>query len=113
MIEALWNFSRFKDENRLTLGDNPHFYEKFPSSPETYGPDFRADPIEWVEYLMPLKHVGHEKISVSVLINRKPPGRVFLETDMTRRAFVNFWCPKDAIIFKGLRFLFYLFSLLT
>ncbi len=89
--EVLWNFSRSKNERcRLTLEDNPHFYEALPSSPEEYGPTFRRDPI---------KTFQHERISV--LVDRKLTGRVFLETDMTRRAFGNIWCPKHAIIFKG------------
>jgi len=89
--EILWNFSRLKNGRRLTLKDNPHFYEKLPTSAEKYGGQFRAKPIETFH---------HEKISV-LTDNPLLTGRVFLETDKRKWAFGNVWVPKDAIIFKG------------
>ncbi len=89
--EIMWNFSRFRDEKRLTLKDNPHFYEKLPTSAEKYEGHFRTDPIDTFQ---------HEKISV-LTDNSRLMGRVFLETAEERRAFGNVWVPKEAIVFKG------------
>ena len=88
--EVLWNFSRFKDGRRLTLKENPHFYNPLdlPMSPESYVGDFRTDPID---------SFMHSKISVI----KDKPGRVFLETDQKTRAFGNVWVLNDAIILKG------------
>ena len=91
MKEILWNFSRFKDGRRLTLKDNPHFYEKLPTSAEKYEGQFRTDPIETFH---------HEKISV-LTDNPGLTGRVFLETAQQRLIFGSVWVPKEAIIFKG------------
>jgi hypothetical protein len=91
MNEILWNFSRFKDGRRLTLKDNPHFYEKLPTSAEKYDGQFRTHPIETFR---------HDKISV-LTDNPLATGRVFLETAKQKRAFGNVWVPKEAIIFKG------------
>jgi hypothetical protein len=89
--EVLWNFSHLRDERRLTLEQNPHFYELLPTSPEEYGGEFRRDPIETFD---------HDKISV--LTDRfGSGGRVFLEVDKERRAFGNVWVPKHAMVFKG------------
>jgi hypothetical protein len=44
--EILWNFIRLNDEKRLTLKDNPHFYEMLPTSAYIYDGNFRIDPIE-------------------------------------------------------------------
>jgi hypothetical protein len=89
--EIMWNFSLFKDERRLTVKDNPHFYEKLPTSAEKYEGQFRTDPIETFH---------HDKISV-LTDNPRLTGRVFLETAEEKRAFGNVWVPKEAIIFKG------------
>ena len=89
--DVLWNFSRFKDERRLTLKDNPHFYEKLPTSAEKYGGQFRTKPV--VTFLQ-------GKISV-LTDNPRLTGRLFLETAKEKRVFSNVWVPKEAIIFKG------------
>ena len=89
--EVLWIFSRFKDERRLTLNQNPHFYEVLPTSTEQYDGRFRRDPIETFQ---------HQKISV-LIDNPGLTGQMFLETAKETRAFGNVWVPKDAIIFKG------------
>ena len=90
--EVLWNFSCFKGESRLTLKDNPHFYERLPKSAEHYEGQFQADPIETFQ---------HEKISV-LTDNPRLTGRVFLETTEKKLAYGNIWVPKKAIIFKGM-----------
>jgi hypothetical protein len=90
LSEILWNFSRFRDEKRLTLKQNPHFYKSsdLPSSPQAYVGDFKTDPID---------NFQHTKICV--LIDK--PGLVFLETDQISRAFGNVWAPNGVIILKG------------
>jgi hypothetical protein len=94
--EILWNFSRLKDEKRLTLKDHPHFYEKLPTSAEKYKGQFRIDPVE---------NFQQEEISV-LTDNLGEAGRVFLKTAKETRAYGNVWVPKNAIIFKGSRLLF-------
>jgi hypothetical protein len=93
--EVLWNFTRFKGDERLTLKQNPHFY-KFSNTPQ-YDGKFKADPIE---------DFKHARIRV---ITDKP-GRIFLKTPKHTRAFGNVWHVPDnnAIIFKGssMQFLF-------
>ena len=95
--EVLWNFSR-QEQNRLSLTQNPHFYQNLPPSPYSYGEEFIADPIELVR----------DMLKVQVLTNG--PGRVFLTCDQNPQVFYNVWAPKKALIFKGLRlaFLFFL-----
>ena len=89
VAEVLWNFSRFKDNKRITLKQNPHFYKNLPGSKEAYGNGFRSYPVE--------TFVDAPK--VHVLTDR--PGHVYLESGQGARAFGNVWQPKDAIIFKG------------
>ena len=88
--EILWNFSRFKDEKRrLTLKDNPHFYEKLPTTPEEYGDDVQIDSTESFRYCNEFYVLTDE------------PKLVHIMTDQDWQFFGNFWCPKNAIIFKG------------
>ncbi|KAH9979613.1 hypothetical protein BGW80DRAFT_1442562 [Lactifluus volemus] len=89
--EILWNFSRYKGKKRLTLKENPHFYEHLPCLPEAYGNTFKANAIQ------DFQHV--EK--VYVLTDKV--GRVYVETQAQDiRAFGNFWIPSNAIIFKDI-----------
>jgi len=92
MKEILWNFSRFKDERRLTLKDNPHFYENLPTSAKKYDGQFRTDPIMTIPQ--------GEKISV-LTDNPLLAGRLFIETAEETWDFGNVWVIKKAIIFKG------------
>jgi hypothetical protein len=85
--DILWYFSLFEDERRLTLAQNPHFYEGPPTFPTTYGPAYRTQPTE--EY----------QDTVYVLTNNER--RVFLELGQNRRTFDNVWRTNDALIFKG------------
>lgn len=91
--KVLWIFSHLKDDRRLTLTQNPHFYKGLPILPQAYGDEFQMDPIETFQ---------HERISVLV-DNPRDAGRVFLEIAGQRRAFGNVWHVRDsdAIIFKG------------
>ena len=97
--EILWNFSRYRDDKRLTLKQNPHFYRDLPTSPEAYGSTFQADPIDDF----------HNVIKVHVLTDK--PGRVYLQgSTRSARAFGNVWVPNPGhgIIFKGLLHLAFL-----
>ena len=89
LAEILWNFSRFKDERRLTLKQNPHFYARLPMSPEVYGGGFTMEPTE------DFRHAD----KFYVLIDRQ--GLAYLNTDQYTGCFGNFWCPSGAIIFKS------------
>lgn len=90
--EILWNFSRFTDERRLTLKQNPHFYKVLPRLPKHYGDKFLMEPTE--SYL--------EMTKISVLSdNLGQAGRIFLKTAKKTRAFGNAWNVGNAIIFKG------------
>ncbi|KAI9448755.1 hypothetical protein BJY52DRAFT_1216206 [Lactarius psammicola] len=88
--EILWNFSRLKDNQRITLKQNPRFYEGLPRSAREYSVDFTNEPIEsfW------------DATEIWVLTDER--SRVFLETDKGKRAFGNFWVPDEAIIFKDI-----------
>ncbi|KAI9507837.1 hypothetical protein F5148DRAFT_63791 [Russula earlei] len=88
LTEILWNFARYKDERRLTLSQNPHFYKHLPGSKADYRDNFRTDPTE--DFSEPTR--------IYVLTDR--PGRIYLESDQTSRAFGNVWAPSKAIIFK-------------
>ena len=89
--EILWNFSHSQDEKkRLTLTENPHFYAELPTSPEDYGDSLKIDPTE------DFRH-AHK---FYVLADN--PELVYIMTDRVSQSFSNFWCPKNAIIFKGL-----------
>lgn len=87
--EILWNFSCFKDQRRLTLKQNPHFYTNLPASPEAYGGEFEIEPT------VNFRHAN----KFYVLTDR--PGLVYIKTHQYLRCFGNSWCPNSAIIFKG------------
>ncbi|KAI9459809.1 hypothetical protein F5148DRAFT_1377460 [Russula earlei] len=84
LTEILWNFARYKDERRLTLSQNPHFYKPLPGS----------------------KAEISERTLLRIFRNR--PGSMFSRTgkvgytsDQNSSAFVNVWATSKAIIFKG------------
>ena len=96
--EILWSFCRFQDEkHRLTLRDNPYFYAELPTSPEAYGGGVKFDPTEDFQH------------SNKFYVLTDKPEPVHIMTDRASQSFVNFWCPKNAVIFKGLSVLFYIF----
>ena len=98
--EVLWNFTRFKGENRLRLKQNPQFYKSLPKSPGQYGDEFEAWPIE---RFLHKETNGQGYMDIDVLTDTDT-GRVYLETaPKKRRAFGNVWSPHNAIIFKGSR----------
>lgn len=96
--EILWFFSHYdKNKDRLTLAQNPQFYEGPPTFPTTDGPASETKPTE--DY----------KDTVYVLTNNER--RVFLDLGKNRRIFDNIWrTENNTLIFKGLcsAFLFFL-----
>ncbi|KAI0290302.1 hypothetical protein BC826DRAFT_1106538 [Russula brevipes] len=46
---VLWNFSRFKDDRRITLQENPHFYLDLPTSVDAYTGEFNAFPVQNIQ----------------------------------------------------------------
>jgi hypothetical protein len=93
----LWNFNCLEDEKqRLTLMDNPHFYAELPTSSEAYGDSVQIDPTE------DFRHAD----KFYVLTGK--PELVHIKTGQVSRFFSNFWCPQNAIIFKGLRLFIYI-----
>jgi hypothetical protein len=89
--EILWRFSSFKDKKkRLTLRQNPHFYVKLPTSPEEYGDSVKIDPTE------DFQHADRFYVLTDKLEH------VYIMTDRISKSFSNFWCPQNAIVFKGL-----------
>lgn len=86
--EVLWNFSRCKDDKRLTLKQNPHFYTPLPRSSGQYGGKYESDPIEEFQ---------HDTISVLT----DGLGRVHMEVAKKRRTFGGIWVANNVIIFKG------------
>ena len=98
--EILWNFSRFRDEKyRLTLRENPHFYEELPTPPEAYGNSVEIHPTE-----------DFRRADNFYVLTDKPEP-VYILTDQDSQSFGDIWCPQNAIILKGLGFLFLFFPL--
>jgi hypothetical protein len=89
--EVLWNFSRFNDNRRITLQDNPHFYLELPASVDAYTSEFRTLPVQDMQLI--------SNSTIYVLVDR--PSRVFLETEEETRIFGNVYMLKDVMIFKG------------
>jgi hypothetical protein len=112
LSEVLWNFSRYPDNRRLTLKQNPHFYKDLPGK---YGDDFQSDPIE--QFLDALgdskvdsQHRDRPRLKPKITVLTDRQGRIYLESGQSSRAFGNVWCPQKAIIFKGSSFLFSTFA---
>ena len=103
--EILWNFSRFDPERRLTLSQNPHFYNNFPTSSNANWKEFNATATQENWHTYPTK-------PICVLTNT--PGRVYLELCRNPRAFDNVWNANGTLIFKSMclafRFVFCLTS---
>ncbi|KAI0286453.1 hypothetical protein BC826DRAFT_82072 [Russula brevipes] len=90
--EVLWNFSRFNDNRRITLQDNPHFYLELPTSADAYTGEFRTLPVQDMQLI--------SNSTVYVLVDR--PIHVFLETEQETRIFGNVYMLKDVMIFKDI-----------
>jgi hypothetical protein len=95
--EIIWNFNCLEDEKqRLNLKDNPHFYAELPTSSEAYGDSVQIDPTE------DFRHANE----FYVLTDK--PELVHIKTGQVSQFFGNFWCPQNAIIFKGLGVFFFI-----
>jgi len=90
--EILWNFIRLKPTERLTLSQNPHFYNNLPTPPNANWGEFDSKATEenW--------HTNHTQ-PIYVLTNT--PCRVFLELGRNPRAFDNVWNTNQTLIFKS------------
>jgi hypothetical protein len=85
----LWYFSHFKDEDerRVTLAQNPHFYEHPPKFPTTDEPLNTPSTVDF-------------QGTIYVLTNNER--WVFLELGQNRRTFDNVWrTDNDTLVFKG------------
>ncbi|KAH9051167.1 hypothetical protein EDB83DRAFT_1326238 [Lactarius deliciosus] len=94
--EILWNFSRYTDDRRIALRQNPHFYLHLPTSGDAYGTGFSK--VAMKDFLL------KPNDTVYVLVDKPDLGRVFLEVDskakINKRTFGNVWMPNNVLIFK-------------
>jgi hypothetical protein len=104
--EILWNFSRFPRKSRLTLLENPHFYNDLPASSDVNWGEFNANATQenW--------H-GSSCDTKPICVLTNTPGRVFLELCRKPRAFDNVWNANDTLIFKSKCLAFRFSSALT
>jgi hypothetical protein len=91
--EIIWNFTRYEDERRVTLRQNPHLYVGLPTSADAYGAGFSMNPTKDFNV--------KPNDTIYVLVDRSGLGCVHLEAEERDRAFGNVWMPKEAMIFKG------------
>ena len=85
--EVIWNFSHYQEERRLTLAQNPYFYEDVPRT-QLSARNCESDPI--VPY----------RDRVYVLTGNSK--HVFLHCGQERRAFDNVLNMDGALVLKGL-----------
>ena len=88
--EILWNFSRFTDDRRIPLWQNPRFYLHLPTS---FGAGFVKNSTQEFQF--------KRNDTVYVLVDKPNLGRIYLEAENRRRIFGNVWKPNDVLIFKG------------
>ncbi|KAH9984933.1 hypothetical protein BJV77DRAFT_143985 [Russula vinacea] len=88
--EILWNFCRYPPDRRITLVENPHFYEY--QSPNAYWDGFTTGPMESYQYAE----------NIYVLTNTRR--RIFLEfgAGNDSRVFDNVWQTNGIFIFKSI-----------
>jgi hypothetical protein len=94
--EILWNFSRYTDDRRIALWQNPHFYLGLSTS-SAYGAEFSKHTMRDSDFILK----PHD--NVYVLVDKPDLGRVYLEVEdkEPKRIFGNVWMPNDVMIFKG------------
>lgn len=90
--EILWNFSRYQDDRRILLRQNPQFYLDLPTS---FGADFVKDATKDFRF--------KRNDTVYVLVDKPDLGRIYLEAENGKRMFGNVWKPNDVLIFKDIR----------
>jgi len=90
--EVLWNFSHYFEpgnEKRLTLAQNPHFYDKeLPPRGHAHSDTFSALPIE--------------RFQGRIYVLRNSDRRVFLECRPPLRTFDNVWIVNHMLIFRDI-----------
>ena len=93
--EILWNFSRYTDDRRIALRQNPHFYLDLPTSGDAYGAEFSKNSMR--------DFVLKREDTVYVLVDKPDLGRVYLEVETKKqnRIFGNVWMQNGVLIFKG------------
>ena len=85
-----------REESFNTQGQ-PSFLSKLPTSPDAYGDSFKIEPAD-----------DFRRANEFYILTDNPE-LVYIMTNDVPQFFGNFWCPQNAIIFKGLCVLF-LFS---
>ena len=86
--EVLWNFSHFEHGKRLTLAQNPHFYDKeLPPRGKACGDTFSTLPVE--------------RFRGQIYVLKKSDRRVYLDCCPQRRTFDNVWIVNRILIFRG------------
>ncbi|KAI0048489.1 hypothetical protein FA95DRAFT_1678311 [Auriscalpium vulgare] len=93
LAEVLWMFNRFRDERRIALDQNAHFYTGLPDNPAAYTHNFR------VEALQDIK--PGQISTVYVLVDR--PSRIIVDLGNLSRTFGNIWKPGEVVILKDLK----------
>ena len=95
--EILWNFSRYTDDRRIALRQNPHFYLDLPTFGRAYGTEFSKDSMRDSDFIL------KRNDTVYILVDKPDLGRVYLEVEAKRqkRIFGNVWMPNGVMIFKG------------
>ena len=94
--EILWNFNRYPhgSRERVTLADNPHFYEygSFLESLNAYQGQYHRFTVNPID--------NRQDASIIVVLTNKP-SRIFLEFGQNSRAFDNVWNTDGIVIFKS------------
>ena len=101
--EILWNFARYPPNSgkRLTLAENPHFYNhnSLPITPNGYLDGFTTGPM-----------IDDYQRAETFYVLTNKPGRVYLEFGRKSRAFDNVWKTNGILIFKSWCPVFLIFS---
>lgn len=90
--EIIWNFSRYTDDRRIPLRQNPHFYLDLPTTFSSFKADFVKDATKAFQF--------KRNDTVYVLVDKPDLGRIYVEAEK-RHIFGNVWKPNDVLIFKG------------
>jgi hypothetical protein len=96
--QILWIFGRRRDDKRITLEENPHFYHDIPlrgSGSESEFDDWKGDK---GFHRDPLTEIGSGNGTVYVILDKLP--RLYLDAPEPH-IFSNMWRPQKKIILKG------------
>jgi hypothetical protein len=98
VAHMIWIFSRRRDNKRITLKENPHFYLDIPQK----GSESEFD--SWKGFHRdPLTQIGPGlENNSTVYVLRDKSCRLYLDLDVAgSRVFGNLWQPHKKIILKG------------